>query len=41
MTLNLLLAAKVKVPVARVAKRPTTIAGQKREDCFSLLPRNN
>ena len=41
MTLNLLLAAEMEVPVAWVADRPAAIAGQEREDRLSLLQRNN
>ena len=41
MTLNLLLAAEMEVPVARVADRPAAIAWQKREDRLPLLQRNN
>jgi len=41
MTLNLLLAAEMEVPVTWVADGPAAIAGQKREDRLSLVPRNN
>jgi len=38
---NLLLAAEMEVPVTWVADGPATIAGQKRENRLSLVPRNN
>jgi hypothetical protein len=41
MTLNLLLAAEMEVPVAWVADRPAAIAGQKRDHRLSLLRRDN
>ncbi|HEX8961536.1 MAG TPA: hypothetical protein VF801_00925, partial [Rhodocyclaceae bacterium] len=41
MTVSLLLAAEMKILVARVADGPAAIAGQQRDDRLSLRSRNN